>query len=107
LNTTAPGRQGPRPGDVLHRPDIVCDAPAGRIEGAEGYRAFMAPFVQMLVRTDLIAAFGDDERRSSCTTPRPPGAERAGGRVRHRARREDRLQPVHLRPLPFEAARRS
>src|SRR6478735_10480863 len=42
--------------------DIVCDAPAGRIEGAEAYRAFMAPFVQMLVRTDLIAAFGDDER---------------------------------------------
>jgi len=23
--------------------DIVCDAPAGRIEGAEAYRAFMAP----------------------------------------------------------------
>jgi ketosteroid isomerase-like protein len=25
---------------------IVCDAPAGRIDGAEGYRSFMAPFVQ-------------------------------------------------------------
>lgn len=41
--------------------DIVCDAPAGRIEGAEAYRAFLAPFVQMLVRADVIAAFGDDE----------------------------------------------
>lgn len=40
--------------------DIVCDAPAGRIEGAEAYRAFMAPFVQMLKGTKLLAAFGDD-----------------------------------------------
>ena len=40
--------------------DIVCDAPAGRIEGAEAYRAFMGPFVQILKRADLIAAFGDD-----------------------------------------------
>lgn len=42
--------------------DIVCDAPAGRIEGAAAYRAFMAPFVDMLLATDMIAAFGDDER---------------------------------------------
>ncbi len=41
-------------------PDIVCDAPAGRIEGAEGYRAFMAPFVEILVSSNMIAAFGDD-----------------------------------------------
>jgi len=40
--------------------DMVCDAPAGRIEGAEAYRAFMGPFVQILKRADLIAAFGDD-----------------------------------------------
>jgi hypothetical protein len=39
---------------------IVCDAPAGRIEGAEAYRAFMAPFVKMLKGTKLLAAFGDD-----------------------------------------------
>ncbi|WP_203906906.1 nuclear transport factor 2 family protein [Rhizocola hellebori] len=41
--------------------DIVCDAPAGRIEGAAAYRAFMGPFVEMLISTELIAAFGDDE----------------------------------------------
>jgi ketosteroid isomerase-like protein len=40
--------------------DIVCDAPAGRLEGAEAYRAFMGPFVQMLTGSELIAAFGDD-----------------------------------------------
>jgi SnoaL-like protein len=40
--------------------DIVCDAPAGRIEGADAYRAFMGPFVQMLKRAELIAAFGND-----------------------------------------------
>ena len=41
--------------------DIVCDAPTGRIEGAEAYRAFMAPIVQILIDSHLIAAFGDDE----------------------------------------------
>ena len=42
--------------------DIVCDAPAGRIEGAEAYRAFMGPFVQILLGSRLIAAYGDDEQ---------------------------------------------
>ena len=32
--------------------DIVCEAPAGRIEGDEAYRSFMAPFVQMLIRSN-------------------------------------------------------
>jgi hypothetical protein len=41
--------------------DIVCDAPAGRLEGAEAYRGFMAPFVQILKGSTLIAAFGDEE----------------------------------------------
>ena len=40
--------------------DIVCDAPAGRIEGAAGYRDFMGPFVGILVKADLIGSFGDD-----------------------------------------------
>jgi ketosteroid isomerase-like protein len=40
--------------------DIVCDAPAGRIKGADAYRAFMAPFVQILKGSDMIAAFGDE-----------------------------------------------
>jgi hypothetical protein len=35
------------------------DAPAGRLEGADAYRAFMGPFVQMLTGSKLIAAFGD------------------------------------------------
>lgn len=41
--------------------DIVCDAPAGRLEGAAAYRAFMGPFVQILTASKLIAAYGDDE----------------------------------------------
>jgi ketosteroid isomerase-like protein len=40
--------------------DIVCDAPAGRLEGAAAYRDFMAPFVQTLTGSQLIAAFGDE-----------------------------------------------
>jgi ketosteroid isomerase-like protein len=40
--------------------DIVCDAPAGRLEGAAAYRDFMSPFVQILTGSELVAAFGDD-----------------------------------------------
>jgi ketosteroid isomerase-like protein len=41
--------------------DIVCDAPAGRLEGAQAYRGFMSPFVQILTGATMIAAFGDDQ----------------------------------------------
>ena len=41
---------------------VVCDAPAGRLEGADAYRGFMAPFIQMLTGSELLAAFGDDEQ---------------------------------------------
>ena len=41
--------------------DIVCDTPAGRLEGAEAYRSFQGPFLQMLTGSKMIAAFGDDE----------------------------------------------
>lgn len=40
--------------------DVVCDALAGRIEGREAYRAFLAPFTQILTGSRVIAAFGDD-----------------------------------------------
>jgi len=40
--------------------DVVCDAPAGRIEGAEAFRAFMGPFSRILVSSTLLAAFGDE-----------------------------------------------
>jgi hypothetical protein len=42
--------------------DVVCDAPAGRLEGAAAYRDFMGPFVQILTGSELVAAFGDDEK---------------------------------------------
>src|SRR5260370_19215016 len=40
--------------------DIVCDAPVGRLEGADAYRGFMGAVVQILTGSKLIAAFGDD-----------------------------------------------
>jgi SnoaL-like protein len=40
--------------------DVVCDAPAGRVEGAEAFRAFMGPFSRILVTSEVLAAFGDD-----------------------------------------------
>ena len=41
--------------------DIICDAPAGRLEGADAYRGFMGPFAQLLMGATMIAAFGDEQ----------------------------------------------
>ncbi|TSD99481.1 nuclear transport factor 2 family protein [Skermania sp. ID1734] len=41
--------------------DIVCEAPAGRLEGAAAFHGFMAPFTQILRRAELIAAYGDED----------------------------------------------
>jgi hypothetical protein len=40
--------------------DIVCLAPAGRLDGADAFRNFMGPFVAMVTRAQLVAAFGDE-----------------------------------------------
>jgi ketosteroid isomerase-like protein len=42
-------------------PDVVCLAPAGRLEGGAAFRGFMGPFVDSVERTALIAQYGDDE----------------------------------------------
>lgn len=86
--------------------DIVCQAPAGRLDGAEAFRGFMGPFAQILIRSDLIAAFGDETTAvlmyDTDTAPvrDAPGAECltvAGGKITHMRIIFDRL--------PFEAAR--
>jgi len=41
--------------------DIICDTPAGRLEGADAYRDFLGPFVQITTGAKMLAAFGDDE----------------------------------------------
>jgi ketosteroid isomerase-like protein len=61
--------------------DVVCLAPAGRLEGAEAFRAFMEPFTRIVTGTELVAAFGDDRTSvllyDTATIPVPdaPGAE--------------------------------
>ncbi|MGH9236088.1 MAG: nuclear transport factor 2 family protein [Acidimicrobiales bacterium] len=88
--------------------DIVCEAPAGRIEGDEAYRSFMAPLVQMLIRSELIAAFGDDTTAlvmyDTETVPvrSAPGSECVtvtDGKITHSRFVFDRA--------PFEAARQA
>jgi limonene-1,2-epoxide hydrolase len=87
--------------------DIICDAPAGRIEGAEAYRAFMGPFVKMLKSTKLLAAFGDDATAmimydtQTALVESGPGAEWLtirNSKIAHSRFIFDRL--------PFEEARR-
>ncbi|MBA3309308.1 MAG: nuclear transport factor 2 family protein [Nocardioidaceae bacterium] len=40
--------------------DIVCQEPSGRLVGAPAFREFMGPFAQIVTRSEVIAAFGDD-----------------------------------------------
>jgi len=88
--------------------DISCDAPAGRIEGAEAYRAFMAPFVQILADAHMIAAFGDEDtalvmyETETVPVKSAPGAECVtvkDGKITHSRFLFDRA--------PFEAARKA
>ena len=93
--------------DHVH-PEIVCDAPAGRLEGAEAFRGFMGPFVGILTGSRLLAAFGNDTTAvlvyDAATRPvaHAPAAECltvADGRITD-------LKIVFDR-LPFDAARRA
>ena len=72
--------------------EIVCDAPAGRLEGAAAYREFMGPFVQLLTGSKLLAAFGDDETAARHVRHRNDASqERSRRRMRHRQGRSDHL----------------
>ena len=88
--------------------DIVCDAPAGRLDGAEAYRGFMGPFVEILTGSTLIAAFGDEDTAvvvyDTETVPvkSAPAAECvtvADGKITHNRFIFDRA--------PFDAARQA
>ncbi|HWC43802.1 MAG TPA: nuclear transport factor 2 family protein [Actinomycetota bacterium] len=88
--------------------DVVCDAPAGRIEGVQAYRQFLGPFAQMLISTELLAAFGDETKAVLVYDTRtPPVASGPGaecltvrdGKIVYNRFIFDRL--------PFEAARRA
>lgn len=88
--------------------DLVCEAPAGRIEGREAYREFLGGFLEILTGASMIAAYGDDETAlvmyDTATLPVPsaPGAECVtvrDGRIVHSRFLFDRA--------PFIAARAS
>lgn len=85
--------------------DIVCDAPAGRLEGAEAFRGFMGPFTRILLNASLISAFGDEQTAllmydtETVSVSSAPGAECLtvrDGRITH-------LRIIFDR-APFDAA---
>jgi SnoaL-like domain len=89
-------------------PHITCDAPPGRLEGADAFRAFMGPFAGIATGSRVIAAFGDAGQAvvvydtATRAVPDAPGAEYVtvtGGRITYMRIIFDRL--------PFEAARRA
>jgi ketosteroid isomerase-like protein len=48
--------------------DVVCEAPAGRLQGAEAFRGFLLRYNEMFLGADLIAAYGDDDGAVLVTT---------------------------------------
>ena len=86
--------------------DVVCDAPAGRIEGAEAYRQFLGPFAQMLLGDELLAAFGDDTSAVLVYDTRtPPVASAPGGECLTIQDGKIVYNRLIFDRLPFEAAR--
>ncbi len=88
--------------------DIVCEGPAGRLDGAEAFRDFMGPFARMLTRSELLASFGDDTTAllmydtDTVAVSGAPAAEHltvVDGRITH-------LRIIFDR-TPFDAARRA
>jgi len=86
--------------------DVVCQAPSGRIEGADAFRAFMGPFARILTKSELLSAFGDDSTAmlmydtETIPVSGAPAAERlkvVDGRIVHMWIIFDRT--------PFDAAR--
>ncbi|WP_033441739.1 nuclear transport factor 2 family protein [Saccharothrix sp. NRRL B-16314] len=88
--------------------DVVCDAPAGRIEGAAAFRDFMGPFTRIVVGTTLIAAFGDDETALLMYDTRTAPVASAPG-AEHLTVRDGRITRVRIvfDRLPFDAARKA
>jgi hypothetical protein len=89
-------------------PDIICDAPPGRLTGHDAFRAFMGPFAGLATGSRLIAAFGDASQAvvmydtAIRAVPDAPGAEYVtvtDGRITYMRIIFDRL--------PFEAARQA
>ncbi|GGM74809.1 hypothetical protein GCM10011609_08390 [Lentzea pudingi] len=72
--------------------DVVCEAPSGRIEGIDGYRRFLAPFVGRMLRGEVLDVLGHDTRAVTVYSVDLPfvrnlhGAEHitvTGGRISH------------------------
>ena len=88
--------------------DVACDAPAGRLQGVDAYRQFLGPFAQLLLGSELLAAFGDDNTAVLVYDTRTPPVASAPG-AECLTVRDGRI--VHNRfifdRLPFEAARRA
>ena len=88
--------------------DVVCDAPAGRIEGVQAYQQFLGPFAQMLLGAELLAAFGDQTKAVLVYDTRTPPVTSAPG-AECLTVRDGKI--VYNRfifdRLPFEVARRA
>ncbi|MDP1383366.1 nuclear transport factor 2 family protein [Priestia megaterium] len=47
---------------ALAADDIVCDSPAGHLEGTQSFRGFQEGFARMINKLTLVTAFGNDEQ---------------------------------------------
>lgn len=87
--------------------DILCDAPAGPVRGAEAFRAFMGPFAGMVQSSRLLAAHGDVQHAVLVYDTSTPLVASAAGAEWHTVV-DGRIVALRLifDRLPFEEARR-
>jgi hypothetical protein len=87
---------------------ITCDAPAGRLEGLDAFRGFMEPFTKILIRSELIAAFGDGDTALLMYDTDTVPVKNAPGAEYHQVRNG---MITYLRIIfdraPFDAARQA
>jgi predicted ester cyclase len=57
--------------------DVVCEAPSGQVQGLDGYRQFLAPFVSLIVAGsgNLVDVLGNDDRAATVYTLDMPFAK--------------------------------
>jgi hypothetical protein len=76
--------------------DVVCDTPAGRVEGVVAFADLLGSQLRALERTDLVGAFGDGttavliRHDQTLTAPRQRAAVHVtvdGGRITHMSQR--------------------
>lgn len=86
--------------------NVTCEAPAGALSGTDALRGFMGPFAGSLIRSELLAAYGDDTQALIMYDTQSPAVVNAPAAELYRVR-DGRITEIRIifDRLPFALAR--